>query len=153
MLFILQGLGCAAFFCQFFLLEAYSGCVSQILCISRNLVLSRYNKWAWVRWKGWIGVVAVCIAVITYFTWDGPVSIFPVIAIMGGTIGMWSNNAVKIRMFNLCSVSPAWIVYDIIVGAYTGILNESILIGSILVSIYKFGWREMADPNSEFQKN
>ena len=121
-LYLLQSAGCAAFAIQYLLLGAYSGCISQLFVIIRNLMLSRYNQWAWVRFKGWIVVFIAAAAAITYYTWDGPISLIPLF------------------------------IYDILVGAYSAIINEVIIIVSVLLSIKRFGWRQMIDPESDFQK-
>lgn len=151
-LYLLQAAGCGAFAIQYLLLGAYSGCLSQIFVITRNLMLSKYNQWAWVRFKGWVPIFIAIAIVIIYFTWDGPVSVIPLFIMITGTIGMWTNNAGIIRLTGLTCISPPWIVYDLLVGAYTAILNEVIIIVSVLFSVYRFGWRTMIDPESEFQK-
>ncbi|MBQ6496027.1 MAG: YgjV family protein [Firmicutes bacterium] len=151
-LYLLQAAGCGAFAIQYFLLGAYTGCLSQVFVIVRNLMLSKYNQWAWVRFKGWLPIFIAIAIVITWFSWDGPISLIPLFIITTGTIGMWTNNAGIIRLTGLTCISPPWIVYDIIVGAYSAILNEVIIIVSVLISIYRFGWRTMIDPEAEFQK-
>ena len=151
-LYLLQAAGCGAFAIQYLMLGAYSGCLSQVFVITRNLMLSRYNQWAWVRSKFWVPVFIVLAFIIIYFTWDGPISLIPLFIMVFGTIGMWTNNAGLIRLTGLICISPEWIVYDIIVGAYSAILNEAFIIISVMYSIVRFGWRHMLDPESEFQK-
>ena len=152
LLFLIQAVACGVFGVQYLLLGAYSGCLSQVYVIIRNLMLSRYNQWAWVRFKGWVVVFAGFAVLITYLTWDGPISLLPMGIIIAGTISMWTNNAGVIRLVGLIFVSPPWIVYDFIVGAYSAIINEVIIIASVLYSIYRFGWKQMLDPESDFQK-
>ncbi len=151
-LYLLQASGCAIFSIQYLLLGAYSGCLSQIFVIVRNLMLSKYNNWAWVRSKIWVPFFITIAATITYFTWQGPISIIPMIVMVSGTVGLWTNNAGIIRLVGLTLISPPWIVYDILVGAYVAIVNEVVLMVFILSSIKKFGWRQMIDTESEFQK-
>ena len=127
-LYLLQAAGCGAFAIQYLLLGAYSGCLSQVFVITRNLMLSRYNQWAWVRSKFWVPVFIVLAFIIIYFTWDGPISLIPLFIMVFGTIGMWTNNA------------------------GLAILNEAFIIISVMYSIVRFGWRHMLDPESEFQK-
>ena len=150
-LYLLQALGCVAFGVQFFLLGAYSGVLSQFYIIVRNLMFSMYNHWPWVRWKGWPVLYVILAGVVTFVTWNGFVSIFPMITMTAGTLAMWTNNAGTIRIVAMLVQSPAWIAYDILTGAYSAVINELIVIGSALASIIKYGWKEMRDPNSEFQ--
>ena len=151
-LYLLQSAGCVAFAIQFFLLEAYSGCLSQIFVIVRNMMLSQYNQWTWVRSKLWVPVFIVFAFIITYFTWNGPISLIPLFIMIFGTIGMWTNNAGLIRLTGLTCISPEWVAYDILVGAYSAVLNEALIIISVMYSIIRFGWRHMLDPESDFQK-
>ena len=142
-LFLAQSMGSIMFGLQFLLLHQLSGCLSLMLVIVRNFMLMRYQEWAWVRWKGWIGIYSVFCVAILVFTWNGPISILPYLAVQVGTIMYWTNNAQKIRLANLACASPCWLIFDILVGSIGGILNEVILIVSILVSIYRYGWKAL----------
>lgn len=51
---------------------------------------------------------------------------------------------------NLVCGSHCWLVYDLLIGSWGGVLNEAITPGSILVSIRRYGWRNMGDPNAGF---
>ena len=39
--------------------------------------------------------------------------------------------------------SPLWIVYNIIVGSWAGILDEIVTEASMLLSIYRYGWKNL----------
>lgn len=67
----------------------------------------------------------------------------PFIAMVAGTVAYWTNSAKNIRLANLVLCCPSWILYDIIIGSLGGILNESITMASILISIYRFGWKNL----------
>ena len=151
-LYLMQALGCVAFSIQFLILGAWGGCASQLFIIARNMLLSMYNHWSWVKWKGWVVIFVAGAALITALTWDGPVSLLPFITMSAGTIGLWTNNAGIIRLVGMLCLSPAWIAYDILVGAYSAVLNELFVVGSAIGSIIRYGWKEMCDPESEFQK-
>ena len=83
-------------------------------------------------------------------TWQGLISLLPYAAVVGTTITYWTDNAQKIRLGNLACGSPCWLVYDALIGSWAGVLNESITLGSILVSIWRYGWKEMGKPDSGF---
>ena len=144
-LFVFQSIGSVLFGVQFLLLGQLSGCLSLFMIIVRNLMLAKYKEWAWVRWKGWIGIYTAAFIAIMVFTWNGPISILPFLAVEVGTIMYWTNNARNIRLANLVCASPCWLIFDILVGSIGGILNETILIVSILVSIYRYGWKNLGE--------
>lgn len=151
-LYFMQLMGSALFIVQMIALGAASGSFSLIALVARNALLMKYNEWKWVQWKGWIAVFQVIYLVILVTTWKGWLSLLPWAAMAFGTFGYWSNNAQKIRLANLVCVAPCWLIYDALVGSWAGVLNEGITLASILLSIYRYGWKAMGDPDSEFQK-
>lgn len=142
-LFIMQTLGCLTFSVQFALLGALSGCLSLLINIIRNMMLTKYNDYKMIRWKGWIVVFSMLSLMSALFTWSGWVSILPVVGTVAGTIGYWTNNAKKIRIANLTVNSPCMLLYDGLVKSWGGVLNESIAIISIVISVMRFGWKAL----------
>ena len=151
-LFLCQAIGSGLFALQFFLLGAVSGAYSLLLNIFRGLLLMRYNDWPWVRWKGLAALFCGLHGLITYLTWAGPISLLSFTAAAVSTLGQWQNNAKTIRLANLFCASPCWLAYDILVHSWGGILRESIAIFSVLLSVFRFGWSALGDPDSDFQK-
>ncbi|MBQ0079485.1 MAG: YgjV family protein [Eubacterium sp.] len=149
--FFIQTAASLMFVIQFVLLGAISGCINLSICILRNILMLKYNDWAWVRWRGWVVIFVGALAVVTALTWAGPISILSFTGAASGTIGVMSNNAQKIRAAYLGCCCPSWLIYDAIIGSWGGVCNEIITIVSILISIKRYGWREMGDPNSDFQ--
>ena len=142
-LLVLQTLGCLTFSVQFALLGAFSGSLSLLVNIVRNAMLTKYNTSRVVRWKGWIAVFSALTLTIALLTWNGWISFLPVIGTIAGTIGYWTNNAKKIRLANLVANSPCMLAYDALVGSWGGVLNESVIMISIVISILRFGWNSM----------
>ena len=151
-LYIFQLLGSLLFCIQFFMLGAYSGCLSMLLNILRYALLTKYNEWKWVQRKELSWAFCAAFAVVLIFTWAGPVTILAFLASSVSTIFYWTNNAKMIRGANLFCASPCWLIYDIFAGSWGGVLNETITLTSIIVSVVRFGWKAMGDPDSEFQK-
>ena len=144
-LFLLQMIGNALFCLQFYLLDAWSGCLSLSINILRNAMLMKYKDWEWVRWKGWPFVLSAFVAVAIWRTWNGPISLLALAASVGSTFGYWSNNARWIRLANVACASPCWLAYDMIVGSWGGVLNETITLVSIFISIMRFGWKALGE--------
>lgn len=142
-LFIWQMAGSLVFILQMFLLGGISGCFGLALISVRNLMLAQMERWPWVKHWGVAAAVIAASFASTVFTWNGFISILPFIALAGGTIGYWTDNARTIRLANLVCCSPAWIIYDIAVGTIAGTLSESFTMISILVSIYRYGWKSL----------
>ncbi len=151
-LFLLQMLGSALFCLQFFFLGAASGCLSLGLNILRSALLTKYNDWPWVRSRALAAVFCLAYGVVLAFSWAGPISLLAFLASAVSTLGYWSNNARTLRLSNLLCASPCWLLYDILIRSWGGALNEAITIASILISLLRFGWDALGDPDSEFQK-
>jgi hypothetical protein len=45
--------------------------------------------------------------------------------------------------------SPLWIIYDIIVGSWAGILDEVVSEASMIISIYRYGWKNLDSVENE----
>lgn len=56
---------------------------------------------------------------------------------------VYTFSARKIRLTGMLINSPLWILYDIAVGSYAGILDEMVSEASMLISIIRFGWKNM----------
>ena len=96
-----------------------------------------------------MAVILLMLLGMTIYTWDGLISLLPFASVGVTTIGYWTKNAQKIRASQLFG-SPCTLLYDVLVHSWGGVLNESITIISIIVSIIRFGWKNMADPDAGF---
>ena len=123
------------------LLGAITGGISYILNTVRSFCLGRNRDFLKGRWICCI----LCILQITtlIFTWNGWWSILPVAANIAATIGGYTYNARKIRMVGILINSPLWIIYDIVVGSWAGILDEIVSELSMIISIIRYGWKNM----------
>lgn len=92
---------------------------------------------------------AFCVPSLIYmiFTWSGPLDLLPFIAYTVGTFAYWTNDAKMFRLSEIVAVSPAWLLYDFITEAYGGMLTEIVILASVIVSIIRFGWNGLDDPD------
>ena len=147
-LFLCQLMGCLIFCAQFILMGAYTGALSLTVSIARNALLLKADDWKWVRSKATLSAILALLLIITARTWAGWISLLPFTAVSVASIGYWSNNARKIRLSQLLVGSPCTLVYDLMVGSWGGVTSEAITLVSILISIYRFGWRNLGDEAS-----
>ncbi|MBR5429227.1 MAG: YgjV family protein [Firmicutes bacterium] len=144
-LFVFQSLGSGLFCLQFFIMGQFSGSFSLMVNIFRNLLLLLSGRRPWARWQGWLPIcLGLCLAILI-FTWKGPLSLLPFLSITVSTVLYWTNNAQRIRLANLVCASPSWLLYDIIIGSWGGVLTELFTLGSILISIYRYGWKALGE--------
>ena len=148
-LFLCQMIGCIIFCVQFFILEAYTGAISLIINIIRNLLLVKRKDWKWVDRRSTMLVILALLTAMTIYTWNGAISLLPFISVAVTTIGYWSNNAQKIRLSQFIG-SPCTLLYDVLIRSWGGVLSETITLVSIIVSVIRFGWKNMGRPDADF---
>lgn len=151
-LFICQTTGSAVFCIQYLLLGALTGSINYLAAMIRNLMLSKMDKYPILRWKGWAYIYSAIAIIIMIITWQGPASILPTLAFVVASFALLTDNAQKIRFYNLICISPAYLAYGIYAGSIGAILNETFILASIIISIYRYGWKAMGENNFEKEK-
>ncbi|MBQ2751814.1 MAG: YgjV family protein [Oscillospiraceae bacterium] len=143
-LFLCQLMGCVVFCIQMLLLGAYTGAVSLLVNILRNILLLKINDWKWVKSRWTLTAVIALLTAVTAYTWSGALSLLPFASVAVTSIGYWTDNAQKIRLSQLIG-SPCTLLYDIFVKTWGGAISEGMTIVSIIVSIVRFGWNDLDD--------
>ncbi|OLR56276.1 hypothetical protein BHK98_09480 [Hornefia porci] len=123
------------------LLGAYTGGISYIINVFRSFCLG--SNWKFAHKKAMCVFICFMQCVALRFTWNGWISMLPVIANIAATIGGYTHNAQKIRLVNMLINSPLWIIYNVIVGSWAGILDEIVSEASMLISIMRYGWANL----------
>ena len=123
------------------MLGAITGGISYILNTVRSFCLGSKKAFLKEKWMCWL----ICILQVAtlFFTWQGWWSILPVAANIASTIGGYTYNARKIRIAGMFVNSPLWIVYNVIVGSWAGILDEIVSEASMIISVYRYGWKNL----------
>lgn len=121
---------------HFFLLGAYTGSVLNLLGVLRSAVF--YNKGRkWADSVLWLAAFFIASAAICVFTWAGPATLLPSLAMMLTTVAFYVSNTTLIRALNLPS-SPMWMIYNILNRSYAGVLTECFVMTSIIVAMIRF---------------
>ncbi len=141
-LFLWQLFGNLAYCIQMLLMGAFSGAATLVITTSRNFILLQSDKLVWCRSRIILGILLSLLVVTTFFTWNGPVSILPFACGIITTAGFWTFNARTIRLTQLAG-SIFFLVYDSIIGSWGGIIAECLSSTSILLSIVRFGWKNL----------
>ena len=123
------------------LLGAITGGSSYIINTLRSFCLG--SKWKFAQGKVMCIMICLLQIVALTFTWSGWISVLPVAANIAATIGGYTHNARTVRVVGMCVNSPLWIIYDIIVGSWAGILDEIVTECSIIISIARYGWKNL----------
>ncbi len=129
------------------LLGAATGAVSYLINAFRSLCLG--SRWAFARKRAMGAVICLMQVAALLLTWSGWISLLPVLANIAATIGGYTHNPRKIRIAGMAVNSPLWIIYDVIVGSWAGVLDEVISEASMILSIVRYGWKDL-DQTEEY---
>lgn len=89
------------------------------------------------------------VAVISgYLTRNGWISLFAVIGVSFATLSHWQKDTQKLRIVFLPS-TLFWFIYNILVGSYAGLINESIMFAATTGSIIRENIRKKGDRNGK----
>lgn len=123
------------------LLGATTGGISYILNTVRSFCLGSKNDF--LKGKTMCSILCILQLMTLVLTWDRWWSILPVAANIASTIGGYTYNARKIRIAGMFINSPLWIIYDVLVGSWAGILDEVASEASMIISIVRYGWKNL----------
>ena len=136
-LLLCQMSGNVAFVVHYLMLGSYSASLGQIVLILNILALTGHEK-ARRRRRKWRWIFAVLSLGLSIATWQDGFSILPCAAVLVTIFTNWTFDGTAIRLGKLCLSCPAWVVYDIHVGSWSGLLCEGIAMGSALTALIRF---------------
>lgn len=135
--FILQSISGALFALNFLMLGAYTGSLLNLINIYRGAIMAGGRK---TRKIPFLISIQLLYILATVFTYTNVFSIIALVAQLIGTFAMWSQNGKTIRVLQLAAVSPLWLIHNVFVFSIGGIICEVFNLGSIIVSIIRFGF-------------
>lgn len=129
-------IGSSIFFAaQYLCLQAYSGCLINIACIIRNILFRKYTG---KRIPIYYLLFIICIMIVlSLFSYVEPISLLPCIACILYSCSLWQDNLKVTRIVEVISCS-LYIIYNIKVLAYVGLISTIIELISALIAIYRF---------------
>lgn len=130
-IFLLQTASGLFFVVHYLLLGEYAGMCMDAVCFIRALLLATKKKWAFSKLT-LCGIIAA-VVVLSVFTYKNLFSLFPAAALIVSSVALWTNNGDKIRKTQLFATSPLWMVYNISVLSYAGIICEAFDMLSVIV--------------------
>ena len=145
-LFRVQFLSYLFYTTHLILLGAITGGISYIINGIRSFCLG--SKIDFLRSRKMCVIICILQLMTLIITWSGWLSLLPIAANIASTLGGYTHNARKIRIAGMFVNSPLWIIYDVIVGSWAGILDELVSEGSMILSIVRYGWKELDKVNS-----
>lgn len=124
---------------QLSLLGAYTGAAQNAISVFRGILLANKDKRAWISSR--ITLFAIMIpyvicGVIT-FRIEGAWALAPTAASLIQSVALFSDNKTYLRAMSI-AVSALWLSYNIRVASIAGIICETFVITSIIISLFRY---------------
>ena len=72
--------------------------------------------------------------VFTLLTWQGYLSLLAFFGVGIGALAKWQSKPQTIRFYSIPS-SVSWIIYDILVNSFGGLISEMVILASVFISL------------------
>lgn len=122
---------------------AYTGALIDLVSGGRNFLYHRFVS-SGKSTTPLIIAFSVLVIAIAAGSWAGIISLLPMLAKIITTISYGLKNEKLLRYITLPSCL-CWITYNIIIGAWEGVIADSLAFLSILIAIYKFDIKNKND--------
>ena len=112
---------------QYLLLDAYTGMIVNMISVVRAIWFFINNKVKKENSLYSLILLEMLFLASSIITWNGFISIFPLIACLLFTYSIWQKN-IKLYKWIALPVSFLWIIYNVLVGSVFGYISEGILL-------------------------
>lgn len=120
---------------QYAFLYAYTGCLMNLTCMIRNFIFNKYNN---KKIPVYLLIIIIFLMIMfSLFTYIGPISLLPMLAVIFYSIAIWHGNLKLIRYTEVFSCI-LFVIYNIKVWAFTGLLATIIELIAALIAIFRF---------------
>ena len=134
----------AALWCLHFLcLGKYTAVAMNLLNVVRAILFSfRGRKWA----DSILIPIGICVASlgVSFFTWEGPLTLLPVGAALFSTSASCQTNTKRLKLLTV-PVCVCWFIYNLFSRSYAGMANETFVFVSVVVALVRI-FREEKHP-------
>ncbi len=132
----MQFLANVSFTIHFYMIGAYTGSILNGIAIIRSFVYCFKDK-KWASSNIWIVIFSVAFVVAGIYTWEGPLSILPMVAMVLSSISFGIKNPKLVRRIYF-PCSPMWLIYNIAGSSIGGVMTESFAMISIIIGMLRF---------------
>jgi hypothetical protein len=126
-----QSSGSLVYMFHYLLLAGWTGAAMELLVVARNWVFLKKETHAWAGNIRWMYFFMGLTFLLLFFTWQGPISLLPVMGILLGVYTRWHHGPAKIRLFSLVGVI-LWIPYNIYIQSIAATISGMVM-GVIIV--------------------
>lgn len=119
---------------HYLLLSAYSGCITKILAICRNLFVMFKEKNKILSSNIFMYMFVVIYIIAAIYTYTNILSILPLVAAIIYTVAIWNGNETTLKKAALVGYF-LWLIYNALVFSISGVLSNLVSIISLFFAI------------------
>jgi hypothetical protein len=133
---------------HYFCLGAVGGMIPNVVGIVREGIYLNRRKHKWASSVVWPIIFVIIIFTVGLFSFKSLINILPITASCCATAVLWLQRP-RLTKFVLIFVSSAFLIYDIFVGSYIGIINEMLSISSAIIYFTREAIEKRRDKNEK----
>ena len=112
---------------HYLVLGAYSGCITKVIALIRNLVIVKKEKYKWLSSKAILVLFIIIYIISGIVTFTNILSILCIIAAIIYLIWCWNGNELQVKRAAFYCYF-LWLIYNVSVQSYAGIISNVISI-------------------------
>lgn len=119
---------------HYLVLGAYSGCITKVIALIRNLVIVKKEKYKWLSSKAILVLFIIIYIISGIVTFTNILSILCIIAAIIYLIWCWNGNELQVKRAAFYCYF-LWLIYNVSVQSYAGIISNVISIISTCIAL------------------
>ena len=145
-LIVVQTLSTLSICISYLFLDAMSGMVLNIVCIVRNFIIYRKDI-KFFSHPIWAYILAGVMGLMGAVSWQSPMSLLIIIALMINTLFLYYPNVQNLRK-SILLTSGMILIYNVYYTVWGGVVNELIAIISSIIGIYRYKSKQSTSDKS-----
>ncbi len=135
-LLVVQTLSSLSICISYLFLNAWSGMLLNVICIIRNFIIYRKDIKIF-SYSFWPYLLAGVMAIMGVASWQGPMSMLIIVALVVNTLFLYFPNVQNLRK-SIVVTSTMVLIYNVSYAVWGGVVNEMIAISSAIIGICRY---------------
>lgn len=135
-LVVVNTLATASLCMSYMFLGAWSGMLMNLVAIVRNFAIYKRDC-KFFSYSFWPYLFASIMGILGALSWQGPMSLLVVMALIIGTLFLYSPNVQNLRKITILTAIMV-IIYNVYFKVWGGVVNELIAMASAVIGIYRY---------------
>lgn len=121
---------------SYLFLDAMSGMLMNGVAVLRNFTIYKRDL-KFFSYSFWPYLFAILMGILGALSWQGPISLLVIAALIIGTLFLYSPNVQNLRKITILTATMV-IIYNGYYQAWGGVVNELIAMGSAIIGIFRY---------------